>query len=130
MAPMLSLALVLCFKSDVSVVLNDIAVRVLSEMEEREGGKEDPRDPSSLPVHPRRGPKWAHMPLFHIVTDSCYPLRRRMLFLYAILIPMVNVIRLMIGPRRTSDTGTENLLCMGWGDPRSNHSKVDSTLDM
>ena len=107
MVPVPSLVLIPHCKSDVLVVLSGAAVGVLLEMEEREGGGEDLRDPALPPTDPLRALKGAYMLLFHVMTGACCLSRRRM-----------------------SGMGTKNSSCVGWGNPGSDHSEAGLTLDI
>ena len=125
-----NLVLVLCCGSDALVALSGAGIRVLLLMEQREGGLEDLRGPSSLCRGPHGVWKGAHVLLLHVATGSCCPLRSRMLSQYATPVPMANVARSMVGPVRIVGTGIGSSSCVGWGDPRSNHGENGWTLDI
>ena len=76
------LVLVLMLGLDALVALSGAIVGVLLGIEEREGNKEDLRDPLQLLVCLSGAWKVVHVPLFHAAIGSCYPLRRSMLSSY------------------------------------------------
>ena len=113
---------------DASVALSGVGIGVLSVMEQREGGPEDPLDPLLPCGHPREVRKGAHVPSFHVVTSSCCLLRSRMSLQYVTPVLMVNVTGSMVGPVRIAGMGIGNLSCVGQGDPGSDHGEMGLTL--
>ena len=128
--PAPGLVLILCFGLDASVAPSGTGIGALPVMEQRGGGPEDLLDPSSPCGRPREAWKGAHVPPLHVTTGSCCPSRSRMLSQYATPVPMANVTRLMVGPVRIAGMGIGSSSCVGWGDPRSDHGEMGSTLVM